>query len=80
MHPQEWNTVPAPNPKQTEIYFRRESYSAFPHIVRLADEELLLSFREAPRVEGIQHTHPRSIISIIRSYDGGVTWDIKNAS
>jgi len=80
MRPQEWNTTSAPNARQIEIYFRRESYSAFPHLVRLGEDELLLSFREAPRVEGIQHTHPRSIITLIRSYDGGATWDVKSAS
>ncbi|TFG72536.1 MAG: exo-alpha-sialidase, partial [Anaerolineales bacterium] len=80
MHLQERKTSPAPNAMQTAIYFHPESYSAFPHIVRLAGEELLVSFREAPRVAGIQHTHPRSIISIIRSYDSGMTWDIGTAS
>ena len=80
MQTQNWDTAPAPDCRQIEIYFRKESYSAFPHVVRLEGDELLLSFREAPRVEGIRHTHPRSIITIIRSYDGGATWDIESAS
>ncbi len=35
MQPREWNTTSAPNAKQAEIYFRGESYSAFPHLVEL---------------------------------------------
>ena len=80
MHQQEWKTSPALNAKQIAIYFRPDSYSAFPHVVHLAGEELLLAFREAPRVEGIQHTHPRSIITLLHSCDEGETWDIGNAS
>lgn len=80
MKPREWNTAPAPNVRHVEIYFHRERYSAFPHLVHLGEGELLLSFREAPRGERIQHTHPRSIITLIRSYDGGATWDLPNAS
>jgi hypothetical protein len=72
--------IPAPNARQVEIFFRPESYSAFPHLVKLDGDELLLAFREAPRVAGLQHTHPRSLITLIRSYDGGKTWDIPNGS
>jgi hypothetical protein len=74
------DAVPVPNAVQSDIVYRDDCYSAFPHLVRLEGDELLLSFREAPRVAGIRHTHPRSIINLIRSYDGGSTWDIPNGS
>ena len=76
----EWKVSRALNSSQIDIYFEMDRYSAFPHLIRIQGEELLVSFREAPRVNGIQHTHPRSIITLIRSYDGGLTWDKKNTS
>ena len=72
----------APNRKQTQIYYRKESYSAFPHVIRLGGDELLMAFREAPvqKAGGIRHTHPRSVITVVRSYDTGQTWDVENAT
>jgi hypothetical protein len=80
MNTSDREAVQVPNARQTDIVFRPEGYSAFPHLVRLDGDELLLAFREAPRVEGIHHTHARSIITLIRSFDGGLTWDLSNAS
>ena len=72
----------APKQKQTQIYYRKESYSAFPHVIRLDGDEFLLAFREAPvqKVGGIRHTHPRSLITLIRSYDAGQSWDLENGT
>ena len=80
MQDREWKTEPAPNAEQAQICFDRDSYSAFPHVVRLEGDELLLAFRQAPREEKVRHAHARSIITLIRSYDAGATWDIANAS
>ena len=65
--------------QQTKIFYDRFSYSAFPHVIRLEGDELLIAFRQAPREKIVRHTHPRSIITLIRSYDGGQTWDTENA-
>ena len=70
---------PVPKARQTQIFYDRFSYSAFPHVVRLEGDELLIAFRQAPRQEVVRHTHPRSVITVIRSYDGGQTWDTENA-
>lgn len=70
---------PAPKARQTSIFYERNSYSAFPHVIQLEDEELLIAFRQAPRQEIVRHTHPRSVITVIRSYDGGQRWDTENA-
>ena len=66
---------PAPARKQTAILFDSNRYSAFPQVIRLEGDELLLSFRQAPRSTPIRHTHPSSIITLLRSYDSGRTWD-----
>lgn len=66
--------------KQLDILFDRTMYSAFPHIVRLDGDELLLAFRQAPKAERIQHTHPRSIITVVRSRDLGASWDCAEAA
>ncbi len=65
--------------RQTDILFDSTSYTAFPHVVRLEGDELLIAFRQAPRQERVRHTHPRSVITVMRSYDLGETWDVKNA-
>lgn len=65
----------APRARQTRIYYDSGSYSAFPHVVQLEGDELLLAFRQAPKhPAGVRHTHPRSLITVIRSPDGGQTW------
>jgi len=70
----------APTAKQTQIFYDSLSYSAFPHVVQLEGEELLLAFRQAPRQKGVvRHTHPRSLITTLRSYDEGGSWDTENA-
>ena len=72
----------APNRKQSQIYYRKASYSAFPHVIRLGGEEFLMAFREAPvQKDGeVRHTHPRSVITVVRSDDAGQTWDTENAT
>ena len=68
------------NVQQTDILYDAASYTAFPHVVRLNDGELLIAFRQAPREERVRHTHPRSVITVMRSYDLGQTWDAKHAT
>ena len=60
---------------QTEILYDPLQYSAFPHVIRLEGDELLLSLRQAPATSVFHHVHPRSIVTILRSHDGGRTWD-----
>ncbi len=69
-----------PSIRQMDVFFENESYTAFPHVIRLDGDELLMAFRQAPSQERVRHTHPRSVITIIRSYDLGETWDIENAA
>lgn len=68
-----------PAVRQIDVLFDAANYTAFPHVVRLDGDELLMAFRQAPRQKQIRHTHPRSVITVIRSYDLGETWDIENA-
>jgi hypothetical protein len=72
--------TPAPHARQMDILFDATQYSAFPCVVRLEGDELLLSFRQAPRQSPIRHTHPRSVGTVLRSYDLGETWDAANAT
>ena len=72
---------PAPKSRQTQIFYDSASYSAFPHITRLEGNEMLIAFRQAPREkEGVRHTHPRSVITLIRSYDNGQSWEKESAT
>ena len=49
--------------------------------MRLEGDELLLSFRQAPvTLSQIHHVHPRSLITVVRSRDGGRTWDFEAAT
>jgi len=66
--------------RQTNILFDPTAYSAFPHLVRLEGDELLIAFRQAPPQSRTRHTHPRSIITVIRSYDLGETWDVESST
>jgi hypothetical protein len=77
---EEFSPRPAPAARQTRLFYDPASYSAFPHVIRMERDELLVAFRQAPKVEGIRHTHPRSIITLIRSYDLGESWQIDAAS
>lgn len=70
----------APGARQVDILFDPTQYSAFPHVVRLDGDELLLAFRQAPKQDVVRHTHPRSVITVIRSPDLGETWDVGSAS
>ncbi len=70
----------APAAHQTDILFDERCYSAFPHLVSLGGTELLIALRQAPQQERIRHTHPRSVITVMRSYDLGETWDSENAA
>ena len=69
-----------PDVQQTDILFDRSSYTAFPHVERLEGDELLIAFRQAPRQKRLRHTHPISIITVMRSYDLGETWETKDAT
>ena len=70
---------PPTSVRQIDVLFDAATYTAFPHVVRLDGHELLMAFRQAPRQERVRHTHPRSVITVIRSYDLGETWDIEDA-
>jgi hypothetical protein len=48
--------------------------------VRLEGDELLLSLRQAPATRVIHHVHMRSVITLLRSRDGGKTWDTDSAT
>lgn len=76
----ELRVATAPEARQIDICFDPLAYSAFPHLADLGDGELLLAFRQAPRQEVIRHTHPRSVITVVRSYDWGQHWDLENAT
>ena len=54
-----------------------EYHSAFPHIVRLQDGDLVVAFRQSPIREEMVHRHldPESRIVLVRSSDDGKTWD-----
>ena len=65
--------------RQIDVLFDSANYTAFPHVIRLDGDELLMAFRQAPSQERVRHTHPRSVITVIRSYDLGETWDTENA-
>jgi hypothetical protein len=69
-----------PAVRQIDVLFDSANYTAFPHVVRLDGDELLMAFRQAPSQERVRHTHPRSVITVIRSYNLGETWDVENAS
>ena len=76
----EASTQPAPSTEQIDILYDPAQYTAFPHVIRLEGDELLMAFRQAPaRAKQIRHTHPRSVITVMRSYDLGRTWDTANA-
>lgn len=66
--------------RNVDIWFDPAMYTAFPHVIRLGGDELLMSFRQAPATAAIHHTHPRSVITVTRSYDLGATWDMANAT
>ena len=71
----------APQARQTRIFYDKGSYSAFPHVEKLEGDELLLAFRQAPvHPAGVRHTHPRSLITVIRSADAGQTWKADEAA
>ena len=56
-----------------------ERHSAFPNIIKLSNGDLVVVFREAPIREERVHTHwhadPESRVALVRSEDGGRTWD-----
>jgi hypothetical protein len=69
------------------IYKGADYHSAFPHIIRLQDGELVVVFRQArtrsgsaepgDRNEDVTHSHidAVSLISLVRSTNDGKTWD-----
>jgi hypothetical protein len=60
------------------IYKDDQFFCAFPSVVRLLNDELLVAFRRAPdrRVYGGQcaHSDPNSQLVLVRSLDEGKTW------
>lgn len=58
------------------IYRDEKLYCAFPDVVKLQNNDLLVSFREAPRrkIKIITHLDPESKAVLLRSRDGGATW------
>jgi len=68
-----------PGVRQSDVLFDPACYTAFPHVIRLEKDELLMAFRQAPSQQRVRHTHPRSVITIMRSYDLGRNWDVENA-
>lgn len=71
---------PAPKARQRSIVFDSRTYTAFPQLTRLDGDELLMAYREAPRTEIIRHAHYRSVVTIVRSYDAGQTWELEEAT
>ncbi|MGH9362624.1 MAG: sialidase family protein, partial [Thermoanaerobaculia bacterium] len=62
------------------VYEDPRFYSAFPSAVRRPDGELLVAFRRAPERRrfgepGVSHTDANSYLVLVRSKDGGKTWD-----
>jgi len=64
--------------KNIIIYSNKSSYSAFPDIERLHNEDLVVGFREAVRRSRITHLDSTSKAVLVRSKDGGKTWDLKS--
>jgi hypothetical protein len=60
--------------------YDKNYYSAFPHVIRLEGDELLLSLRQAPATTVFHHCHPRSVVTVLRSYDAGASWDLEAAA
>lgn len=68
--------------KHITIYKDPTSYVAFPSIAQLADGEVLATFREAGEISAGaarrgKHTHldTQTRVCLVRSTDGGETWD-----
>ena len=68
----------------TTIYKNSGHYSSFPHIIKLNNNELLISFRRASKfsadaaLSGVAtHHDPDSEIMVMRSSDKGFTWPLK---
>ncbi len=69
------------------LHKNSEYHSAFPHIIRLQNNELVCIFRQAILRKGyvgaeahdspLAHYHldPESRIALVRSTDGGISWD-----
>jgi hypothetical protein len=66
--------------RQTDILYDAAQYSAFPHLVSLGGGELLLSLRQAPATPFLGHTHPRSLVTLVRSKDSGRSWLLDEAT
>lgn len=56
------------------VYRDPDSYCHNPDVVKLTDQELVMTFRQAPRRRNCTHIDPESIAPVIRSRDGGRTW------
>ena len=57
------------------VYRNEDSYSGpISMLVKLANGEILLAFREAKRRGRLAHLDPTTRTSLLRSRDGGVTW------
>lgn len=73
--------------KHVRIYKDSNHYSSFPHILKLANDDLLITFRRASKfsadaaVRGVAtHHDPDSEIMVMRSSDHGHTWPEESLS
>ncbi len=61
------------------VHKSAERHGAFPSVIKLSNGNLVVVFREAPIREERVHTHwhvgPESSMALVRSEDGGRTWD-----
>jgi len=54
-----------PDVRPIDVLFDPATYTPFPHVVRLDGDELLMTFRQAPRQKQLRHTHPCSVITVV---------------
>ncbi len=75
--------MPLKKIKDILIYKDKRFYSTFPNVIKLKDNTLIVSFRQAPhRIEthgDLTHNDPASKAVYVTSKDNGKTWD-KNVS
>ena len=59
------------------VYKAADLHSSFPHVIRLQNDDLVTSFRQAPFRDNMHYRHwdPQSRIALARSTDDGRTWD-----
>ena len=57
------------------LYRNEHTYSSWPTILKLSGTELLLLFNEGMRRFKTTHSDPTFLLQVLRSTDGGMTWD-----